>query len=362
MCDLFEAVYVDLHLEQEFDHPDNRGWMNFFRHWSSAPMFRVTWAIGAGNYGARFRSFCARHLNLTLGRCDLKILKPEKLPDLPENIDWNEDIGKVADKIVDAIWIWLGGSQVGSEVIAKAGLTVASRVPGAENRVVDSDVAQQANSQARELIKTELAAAKGKRFKRRLPQTRDEEWYAAATLVEFLKREISGKELITEWVRAVAELALVHAATIVSRVLSSSFQNELNPIERELLELFFIFHPRLAASAQVVRLTINPDDGERVCAKEENEIRFPIGFAILANTDWPQPAEGKSKLVSLRIQNHLRGMGLGRKALTELIGGNTQLEIELLGMHPEAFEEPTERDYAQLSRLFHSVKTEVSEK
>jgi hypothetical protein len=369
MCDLFEAVYTDLHLEQEFDHPDNRGWMNFFRHWSSAPMFRVTWAIGAGNYGARFRSFCARHLNLELGRCDADILKPEKLPDLPENIDWTDDIGKIADKIVEAIWIWLFETQVGPEVTAKAGLTVSSLFPDSEDRDPDPEIKRKAKARAPFLIQAELDRAEGKEFARRLPKERDEEWYAAATVLEFLKKGVPEEQLPSEWTQRVVELALVHAATIASRVLSSRFQTQLNPNERELIELFFIFHPRLAATAQIVRLSINPDGGEDVCPedknqipKDKNEINFPIGFAILAKTDWPPSPDQPRKLVSLRIQNHLRGMGLGRKALKELFCGRPNLEIELQNMHPKACEVPTDKDYARLSRLFHSVKTDLSEK
>ena len=361
MCDLFEAVYVDLRLEQEFDHPDNRGWMNFFRHWSSAPMFRVTWAIGAGNYGARFRTFCARHLNLELGPCSSKTLKPEKLPDLPENI-WTEEIGKIADKIVEAIWIWLSELQVGPEVTAKAGLTVASLLGESETPVPDIETERRAKAKARSLIQTQLEAANDTQFAKRPPKDRDEEWYAAATVLELLKRGKPGEKLASKWAERVAELALVHAATIASRVLSPSFQTELNPNERELIELFFIFHPRLAATAEVVRLSINPDGGEHVSAEDKNEINFPIGFAILAKTDWPPSPGEPRKLVSLRIQNHLRGMGLGRKALKELICGRPNLEIELQNMHPKACEVPTDKDYARLSRLFHSVKTELSEK
>jgi hypothetical protein len=67
MTSLMEDVYLDLRLEQEYDHPDNRGWMNLFRHWSWAPTFRVAWTINAANHGARFQSFCERHLDLRLG-------------------------------------------------------------------------------------------------------------------------------------------------------------------------------------------------------------------------------------------------------------------------------------------------------
>jgi hypothetical protein len=33
MIQLMENVYFDLNLEEEYEHPDNRGWMNWFRHW-----------------------------------------------------------------------------------------------------------------------------------------------------------------------------------------------------------------------------------------------------------------------------------------------------------------------------------------
>jgi len=68
---LMEDVYLDLNLEREFDHPDNRGWANFFRHWSWSGMFCATWAISASIYGARFQSFCERQLDLYPGRVRL---------------------------------------------------------------------------------------------------------------------------------------------------------------------------------------------------------------------------------------------------------------------------------------------------
>jgi hypothetical protein len=61
---LMESVYHDLDLEHAWTHPDNRGWMNAFRHWSGAPMFRITWAVGAPTFGARFVAFCEQRLQL----------------------------------------------------------------------------------------------------------------------------------------------------------------------------------------------------------------------------------------------------------------------------------------------------------
>ncbi|HQR52081.1 MAG TPA: patatin-like phospholipase family protein [Burkholderiales bacterium] len=72
---LMENVYLDLQLETQFDHPDNRGWMNLFRHWAWCNMFRVTWAMSAATYGMRFQSFCKRQLGLTLGDMGVKDVK-----------------------------------------------------------------------------------------------------------------------------------------------------------------------------------------------------------------------------------------------------------------------------------------------
>jgi hypothetical protein len=77
MIQLMENVYLDLHLEQEYDHPDNRGWMNLFKHWSWSGMFRATWAVCAGNYGARFQTFCKRTLGLTVGEVEVRRLQSE---------------------------------------------------------------------------------------------------------------------------------------------------------------------------------------------------------------------------------------------------------------------------------------------
>lgn len=65
MIQLMENVYLDLNLEEEWAHPDNRGWMNLFRHWAWSNMFSVTWAVSAATSGARFQSFCERHFDVS---------------------------------------------------------------------------------------------------------------------------------------------------------------------------------------------------------------------------------------------------------------------------------------------------------
>ena len=65
---LMEDVYLDLNLEEYWDHPDNRGWMNYFHHWSGSAMVRYSWAICAPTYGARFQKFCAYRLDMEVGQ------------------------------------------------------------------------------------------------------------------------------------------------------------------------------------------------------------------------------------------------------------------------------------------------------
>jgi hypothetical protein len=76
MLELMESVYLDLDLEEQYDHPDNRGWINLFRHWSGSGMFRVTYAIACSTFGARFQEFCARRLALIPGEVDVEVTKP----------------------------------------------------------------------------------------------------------------------------------------------------------------------------------------------------------------------------------------------------------------------------------------------
>lgn len=71
IAQLMERVYQDMDLENQHDHPDSRGWMNLFRHWSWSPMFRATYAITAATLSERFQRFCKRRLDLDLGEVEL---------------------------------------------------------------------------------------------------------------------------------------------------------------------------------------------------------------------------------------------------------------------------------------------------
>ncbi len=76
LIQLMENVYLDLNLDHDYAHPDHRGWMNLFKHWSWSGLFRATWAISAATYGHRFQAFCRRRLDLALGDISIRRLEP----------------------------------------------------------------------------------------------------------------------------------------------------------------------------------------------------------------------------------------------------------------------------------------------
>jgi len=66
MIQLMENVYLDLNLENTWEHPDNKGWRVTFTTWAHSPVFAKTWSMTVENYGLRFQYFCARHLHLPM--------------------------------------------------------------------------------------------------------------------------------------------------------------------------------------------------------------------------------------------------------------------------------------------------------
>ncbi len=87
LIQLMEDIYLALDLDQEADHPDNRGWINLFKHWSWSGMLRVTWAVSACTYGIRFQRFCERDLGLGLGEVQSELSAlPASLEELKETL------------------------------------------------------------------------------------------------------------------------------------------------------------------------------------------------------------------------------------------------------------------------------------
>jgi hypothetical protein len=61
---LMENVFLDLRLDDFWNHPDNRGWVTLFTMWAKSPTFRSAWSQIHGTFGIRFDYFCQQHLGL----------------------------------------------------------------------------------------------------------------------------------------------------------------------------------------------------------------------------------------------------------------------------------------------------------
>ena len=361
---LFEDAYVDLHLEEEFDHPDNRGWMNFFKHWSWAPMLRVAWTVSASNYGARFQRFCAQHLDLTIGQTKVREIAPRPaamFSQPPETFPWSSRLGDLAGGIAEAIWTWLAEMPVGSPVNANAVLAVDLEKPDSRTRGagISPEEQEKALEDAGSFIQEALKRGKDDPIARTFPAQRDEEWHAAATLLEITQRLEMPDSLKEKWAKMVADMALSHA-TIIAERLSSEVQDELNPVEYALVESFFVFNPGLAATARIFRLEVTPDPQAPPATARNRNLHFPFGFSIVANDKWPEQKDAPPRLVYFRVQDHLRRMGLARQALERMIEVDPALETEPKKMHPDACEVPSDKDRARFVRLFDSVKNTLS--
>jgi hypothetical protein len=258
------------------------------------------------------------------------------------------------------MWTWLRELPVGSNVTADALLKVKEEAWNSErDRKINEE---EALREARKRIEDSLTEKENRLIPRRAPQRPDEEWYTAATLLEACRRKNVPEHLKRTWANDVAELVLSHGAITSSRILCQNFQDELNPVERELVKLLFLFNPGLAASVRLVRLEVTPDPHAPPATPQNRNLHFPFGFAILARTDWPRKAGGTHKLVYFRVQDHLRKMGLARQALEQIIKRKPGLEVELKKMHPVACEVPSDKDRARFFGLFGSVKTAVEQK
>jgi hypothetical protein len=66
LIQLMENVYLDLNLEDTWDHADTSGWNTLFTNWTKSPAFKSTWTMTKDVYGVRFQYFCNRNLGLPL--------------------------------------------------------------------------------------------------------------------------------------------------------------------------------------------------------------------------------------------------------------------------------------------------------
>lgn len=62
MIQLMEKVYLDLNLENTWEHEDNKGWQALFKQWAKSSQLNATWELTKLTHGERFLSFWERHL------------------------------------------------------------------------------------------------------------------------------------------------------------------------------------------------------------------------------------------------------------------------------------------------------------
>jgi len=65
LIQLMENAFLDLRLDDFWEHPDNRGWAILFMRWARSPRLREIWAKTRRTFGIRFEYFCAARLGLS---------------------------------------------------------------------------------------------------------------------------------------------------------------------------------------------------------------------------------------------------------------------------------------------------------
>lgn len=66
VAQVMEDAWVTADLENNWAHPLNEGWMNYFQRWASTPSFRRWWPILRPIYNIRFRDFVRDRFNLRI--------------------------------------------------------------------------------------------------------------------------------------------------------------------------------------------------------------------------------------------------------------------------------------------------------
>ncbi len=64
LLQLMENIFIDLRLDDFWEHPDHRGWAMLFMNWARSPRFRMVWQENHHTFGIRFEHFCSSRLGL----------------------------------------------------------------------------------------------------------------------------------------------------------------------------------------------------------------------------------------------------------------------------------------------------------
>ncbi len=64
LLQLMENVFLDMRLDEYWDHPDSRGWAMLFSMWTKSSKFKEAWGRTKTTFGIRFEYFCHERLGL----------------------------------------------------------------------------------------------------------------------------------------------------------------------------------------------------------------------------------------------------------------------------------------------------------
>jgi predicted acylesterase/phospholipase RssA len=102
LIQLMKDIFYGLNLVHEYRHPNNRGWINLFRHLTWAPIVRLTWAATASTLTPAFQRFGEQCLGLAGG--DIQLIKCVRVGrEHPERAFARTDINFFEKKIATEI-------------------------------------------------------------------------------------------------------------------------------------------------------------------------------------------------------------------------------------------------------------------
>ena len=128
-------------------------------------------------------------------------------------------------------------------------------------------------------------------------------------------------------------------------------------IEWQSLQSFFRKYPELRSQSQLLLIQLLPGEssGKVPTRPGKSEPEFTAGFALLRGA-----AAGKAgrQLIYFRIRDHMRRMGMARRALYKLLNEDKSIELDLMPMPDDALGQDDQASQAQFRDLYRGVRIE----
>ncbi len=146
---------------------------------------------------------------------------------------------------------------------------------------------------------------------------------------------------------------------MINSVLTATAQptsSQLSFVEWELVHSFFKDRDDLVAKSELLLIQIFPGDvGETKVG--EKEPAFTVGFVILRAA---QAEEKGRQLMYLRVRDHVRRMGMARRAIHKLLDKREEIGLDLWPMPNDAIQPDEAALHEVFLDLFRGVQTEFA--